>query len=527
MAQEYDVVIVGGGHNGLVCSAYLAKAGLGVIVLERRHIVGGAAVSEELWPGFTTNPFANLCTFFQSKVADDLDLRRHGLDFHLCDPQIFKPFPNGKCLFFWQDEERTLREIEKFSKKDAKAYLDLERDMMRLAQRIGVSVLKPPPSLREITASLKDPADEALFSKVISSSYTDFLSERFESEEVKAAFAHNGLGSMMPGGPGTPGTVLCLFYFYMHRAAGLAHGNKAPVSFFKGGTGTVAQALARAAESYGVTIRTDAEVSRIAVKDGRASSVDLADSETIHGRTIVSNADPSRTFLKLVEPEHLDDDFLRQVGSYRYNIGFFSIVLALDGLPNFVASPGDNTPGPAHTGVIDISPSLEYMERAWADAKFGQLPERPFMNGTIYSAVYPEMAPPGKHVMTMWARTAPFRLRDSTWEREKEAFGQRCIDVLTEYAPNLKDLILHYKFYSPDDLEDTLGMTHGHIHHGDMTFDQMFSNRPFRNWSNYRTPIRNLYMCGAGTHPAGGVSGAPGHNAAHELLKDWKEGAIG
>ena len=525
MANEYDVIIVGGGHNGLVCAAYLGKAGLKVVVLERRHIVGGAAVSEELWPGFKTNPFANICNFFQSKVMDDLQLRKFGLDFQIVDPQVFKPFPDGRCLFFWKDEEKTLKEIEKFSKKDARAYLDLERDMMRLAQRSGISVLKPPPSLTEITSRLTDPKDQALFSKVISSSYTDFLGERFESGEIKATLSHLGLGSMVPGGPSTPGTMLCMFYAYLHRT-GLAHGVGSSSAFFKGGAGAVPQALARAAESYGVTIRTNSEVARVVVKNGRAEGVELVEGGVVRGKAVVSNADPKRTFTSLVEPQHLDDSFLGQVKNYRYHIGFFSMVFALNGLPNFVASPGDQTPGPAHTGVIDIAPSLEYMESAWDDAKQGRLPEKPFMNGTIYSAVFPEMAPPGKHVMTMWARTVPHKLKGSTWEQEKERFGQRCIDVLTEYAPNLRDIILHYKFYGPEDLEDTLYLTGGHIHHGDMTFDQMFSNRPFSGWSDYRTPIKNLYMCGAGTHPAGGVSGAPGHNAAHEILRDWKEGAI-
>ena len=381
MPEEYDVIVVGGGHNGLVCAGYLGQAGLNVVVLERRYIVGGAAVSEELWPGFKTNPFANLCTFFQSKVYEDLQLKKFGLDFHIADPQVFKPFPNGRRLFFWKDEERTLREIEEFSERDARAYLELDRDLMRLAQISGISVLKPPPSLKDITARFTDPADEALFAKVISSSYTDFLGERFESEEIKATLAHLGLGSMLPGGPGTPGTMLSMFNYYLHKA-GLVHGANYATSWFKGGTGTVTQSLAKAAESYGVSIRTNAEVARVLVKDNRTRGVVLADGQEVLGKAVVSNADPNRTFTKLIEAEHLDPSFLQLVNNYRYNIGFFSIVLALDGLPNFTASPGDERPGPAHTGVIDIAPSLEYMERAWDDAKVGRTPEKPFLNGT-------------------------------------------------------------------------------------------------------------------------------------------------
>ena len=526
MSREYDVIVVGGGHNGLVCACYLGQAGLNVVVLERRYLVGGAAVSEELWPGFRTNPFANNCNFFQSKVYDDLQLKKFGLDFHIADPQVFKPFPDGRCLFFWKDEERTLREIAKFSERDVRAYLDLDRDLTRLAQISGISVLKPPPSLREITARFTNPADEALFAKVITSSYTDFLGERFESPEIRATISHLGLGSMLPGGPSTPGTMLSMFTYYLHKP-GVVHGSNHGSSFFKGGTGTVTEALAKAAQGYGVTLRTNAEVAQVLVKDNRTRGVVLADGEEVLGKAVVTNTDPSRTFTKLIDSEHLDPSFLQQVNNYRYGVGFFSIVLALDGLPNFTASPGDESPGPAHTGVIDIAPSLEYMERAWDDAKVGRTPEKPFMNGMMYSAVYPEMAPPGKHVMTMWGRTVPYWLEKGTWEEEREVFGQRCIDVLTEYAPNLRDLILHYKFYSPDDLENIIGLTHGHIHHGDMTFDQMFSNRPLPGWSNYRTPIKDLYMCGAGNHPSGGVSGAPGHNAAHEILKDWRAELIG
>ncbi|MFQ5933368.1 MAG: phytoene desaturase family protein [Dehalococcoidia bacterium] len=525
MPQKYDVVIVGGGHNGLTCAAYLAREGLKVVVLEKRHVVGGGAVTEELWPGFRANPFAGIVVVFQSKVVKDLELRKFGLDFHVCDPQSFNPFPDGRCLFVWLDEEKTMREIEKFSQKDVRAFLDMDRDMTRLAERLRVSVLRPPPSIHEMVSSLSDTADQSLFAKVVGSSYRHFLDERFESEEVKASIAHNGLGSMMPGGPETPGTLMCLFYYYMYRADGLAHGD-AGISLVKGGTGAISESLARAAESHSVTLRTDTEVATLMVEDGRTTGVELTDGDEVRGKLVVSNADPNRTFLKLVEPRHLDEEFLRQAGSYRLNQGFFSLVLALDGLPDFRAYPGADKPGPAHSGFINISPSMEYMERAWDDAKDGRLPERPFLNGTIPSAVNRDMAPPGKHIMTMWARIVPFRLAESDWEAEKEAFGERCIDILAEYAPNLRDIILHRRFYSPDDLEEVLGMTHGQIAHGDQTFDQMFSNRPFANWSNYRTPIKNLYMCGAGTHPGGGVSGAPGHNAAHEILKDWKEGAI-
>ena len=527
MSPEYDVILVGGGHNGLTCAAYLAKAGLKVIVLERRYIVGGPAVTEELWPGFKANPFMGIVVFLQSRVAEDLELKKFGLDFHVCDPQVFKPFPDGRCLILWQDEEKTLKEIEKFSKKDVRAYLDLDRDMIRLVERTGLSALEPPPTLAEITSRLNNREDEAFFIKVMTSSYRDFLDERFESEEIKAYLSTHGLGSFMPGGPDTPGTMLCYFYYYMHRTTGVAHGTAAAISLAKGGSGSITQALALAAESYGASVRTNAEVTRVLVDNGKAVGVELLGGEQIKARVIVSNADPNRTFSKLVEPEHLDERFLAQVRNYNIEQGFFSMVLALDGLPNFTAYPGDKEPGPAHTGYIDIAPSMDYMERTWDEAKNGIAPEKPFLNGTIPSAIIPGMTPPGKHIMTMWGRTVPLRLKGTTWEQERDKFGERCIDVLAEYAPNIRDIIIHKKFYSPEDLESILYLTNAHILHGDMTFSQMFSNRPFAGWSNYRTPIRDLYMCGSGTHPGGGVSAAPGHNAAQQILLDWKEGVIG
>lgn len=521
MPQEYDAIIIGGGHNGLVTAGYLAKAGLRVIVLERRPVVGGAVVTEELIPGFKFNTFSYVCALLHPKVIEELELPKFGLDIYLIDPAAFKPFPDGQHLFLWADTAKTAKEIEKFSKKDARAYIDMERYVNWMLNIIEPWILSPAPSVAQLASRFKTPEEEKAFSELMLMSIKDFLEERFESEHVKGTLAQFGAGVGSAAGPMTPGSL----FTYVHAGSGHIGGRRGASGFVRGGMGAITQAMAKSAQSRGAVIRTDAEVARIMVKGGKVTGVELTNGEQLKAKAIASNADPKRTFLNLIEEQHLEESFRQQARNIKLGGCSFKALLALDGLPNFTAYPGAE-PGPQHVGRQIICPSMEYLEKGWDEFKYGRPSQKPWMICTIQSVTDPSVAPPGKHTLSIFAGYAPYHLKDSTWEEERDRFGHRCIDTLTEYAPNLRDIIIDYKFLSPVDIEETLYMTEGNIFHGDLLPHSMFSFRPMAGWARYRTPIKNLYLCGSGAHPGGYVSGIPGHNAAQEIIKDWREGAI-
>lgn len=524
---SYDAVIVGAGHNGLVTAAYLARAGMRVLVLERRHIVGGACVTEELWPGYKISTAAYLCGLLQAPIIHDLELERFGYEILPKDPAFFSPFPDGRALFVWQDNARTAVEINRFSPKDARRYPEYEAFLERLAEFVEPWLLRSPPDPGRRRAgdviglarmgwqAMRLPASDFVRAiRMATQSARDFLDGWFDSPELKASLATDGVIGAR-GGPSTPGTAYVLF----HHCMGQAAGKRGLWGFVRGGMGMITQALAEAARRHSAQIRTDAEVAQILVRDGAAAGVVLAGGEEINSRVVISNADPKHTLLDLVPS--LDGDFRREIEAIHTEGVAMKINLALDGLPEFRAAPGRGE-GPQHRATIHIGPTMEYIDRAWDDAKAGHPSTEPFLEVTIPSTYDPTLAPPGKHVMNIFVQYAPYRLAAGSWDTLKETYADRVIDTLSEYAPDFGRRILHRHVLSPVDLEREFGLTGGDIFHGEMTLDRLFFMRPAPGWADYRTPVRGLYLCGSGTHPGGGVMGAPGHNAAREVLNDWR-----
>ncbi|HKA20861.1 MAG TPA: NAD(P)/FAD-dependent oxidoreductase [Blastocatellia bacterium] len=533
IVTQFDAVIIGAGHNGLITAAYLARAGLKVIVLERREVIGGASVTEEVWPGYKVSTLSYLCSLLQPKIIRELELERFGYHLYPKDPAFFTAFPDGRHLFFWQDMNATQQELAKFSKRDAEAYPAYEQKLARIAEWVeGLLLTTPPNIIRRKVGDLialgrfgldglrfRDP-DIVDLVKIMTQSVRAYLDEHFESEEIKATLATDGVIGTN-GGPSTPGTA----YIMLHHVMGGATGVRGLWGFVRGGMGGISLAIAGSAQSRGVEIRTEAAVDRVLVRNGRAYGVALTDGNEIHARIVISSADPKITFLKLIDRTELDPEFRHQVERMRMEGCSMKINLALDGLPEFTAFPRSGV-GPHHKATIHVCPSMEYVDRAWEAAKAGRPSERPLVEITIPTAYDDSIAPAGKHIMCIFAQYAPYKLKDADWDAIKDQFADRCIDALAEYAPNIRDLILHRQVISPLDLEREYSLTGGNIFHGDMTLDQLFFMRPVAGWAKYRTPINALYICGSGTHPGGGVMGAPGHNAAREILSDWRSRKI-
>ncbi|MEW6208695.1 MAG: NAD(P)/FAD-dependent oxidoreductase [Acidobacteriota bacterium] len=529
MTKSYDAIIIGGGHNGLVTAAYLARAGLSVIVLERRPTAGGACVTEEAWPGYKVSTLSYLCSLLQPRIIHELELERFGFHLYPKDPAFFTVFPDGRHLFFHREMAATQRELEKFSKRDAATYPQFERDLVRLSEWVEKLLLTTPPNI--VRRRLKDMIGLARFGleairfrdpdlvhliRIMTQSVRDYLDYRFESDHIKATLATDGVIGTN-GGPSTPGTA----YIMLHHVMGGATGVRGLWGFVRGGMGAISHAIAGSAQSRGAQIRTDAEVTRILTRNNRAYGVALASGEEIHARAVISNADPRITFLKLVAPDALEEDFRREVEKIRIRGSVLKINLALDALPDFTALPGADL-APQHKTTIHICPSMDYMDRAWEDAAAGRPSESPMLEITIPTTYDDSIAPPGKHLMSMFVQYAPYDLREGDWDSIKESFADRCIDLLSEHAPNIKQAIIHRQVISPLDMERDYSLTGGNIFHGDMTLDQLFFLRPVAGWAQYRAPIEGLYLCGSGTHPGGGVMGAPGLNAAREILADWR-----
>ncbi len=529
MARHWDAIVIGGGHNGLVCAAYLARAGLDVLILERRAVLGGASVTEEPWPGYRVSTLAYLCSLLQERIIRELELVRFGYHVYAKDPAFFTPFPDGRHLLFWQDQRRTCEEIARFSRRDAEAYPRYEAFLERLARFAERMLLRTPPALTRsglrdylelgrlgLDFLHMDDAERIGHLRIFTQSVADFLAPWFESEEVKVTLATDGVIGTN-GGPRTPGTA----YVLLHHVMGKVNGHRGLWGFVRGGMGGVAAALASAAQAAGATIRTEAPVARVLVTQGRAGGVVLGNGEEIRSRIVVSGADPKRTFLHLVEASHLPEEFLTAVRNIRMEGCSMKINLALDGLPSFRALPG-STLLPHHRTTIHLCPSIDYIERAWDEAKYGRPSSQPMLEITIPTTYDDSLAPPGKHIMNIFLQYTPYRLHEGNWHQLKESYADRVLALVEEYAPGFRNLVLHRQVISPLDLEETYGLTGGNIFHGEMAVDQLFFLRPVPGWAQYRTPLRGLYLCGSGTHPGGGVMGAPGYNAAREILRELR-----
>ena len=525
MARAYDAIVIGGGHNGLTTAAYLAQAGKKVVVLERRHVLGGAAVTEEVYPGFKFTVCSYVCSLLRPQIIRDLDLPSHGFEV-IPQESSFLPLPDGRYLFSRGDEEDTFQAVAKFSRRDAEAMPKFGRLMARMAKFIAPTLTMTPPDvgslnpseLRKLLALNKQvqtlTEDELYtFARLMTMSAADYLDEWFETDVVKASLCSSGIiGTML--GPRSPGTA----YVLMHHYMGEIDGAYRSWGYVRGGMGMVSESIARAARLFGAEIRVNAEVRRILVRDGRAIGVELTSGEKLHAKVIASGADPKRTFLKMLEKSDLPADFVRGIENFKIEGSSGKVNLALKEAPSFSCLPGN---GVHLQGAISIGPSVDYIEKAYDDAKYGDYSHRPYVDMCVPSTLDPTLAPPGKHLMSCFIQYAPYTLRKGTWEERREAFGETVLDTLEEYIPNLRKIILHRQVLSPWDLEQMIGLTGGNIFHGELTPDQLLFLRPTAGWAQYRMPLKGLYLCGSGAHPGGGVMGAPGLNAAREILKDW------
>ena len=522
--SRYDAIIVGAGHNGLVAAGYLARAGMRVLVLERRHVVGGACVTEETFPGFKVSTAAYVNSLFHKAIVRDLRLAGYGYQVLARDPSSFTPFPDGRSLLMGPDADLTRKEIAKFSVRDAERYPRYEAMLERVADVVEPTLTMSPPdllkprlrdlrtlfSLGRSLRRLGPAAGEAV--EILTGAARTILDRWFESEQLKATLATDAIIGAMAS-PSMPGTAYVLF----HHVMGETDGKRGVWGYVQGGMGGLTQALAAAARDLGATIRCEAEVARILVRDGAVVGVALAGGEEYHAPIVASNADARVTFLRLLERPALPPDFVAAVERIGYESASLKINVALAEVPSFLALPGPG-PGPPHRGTLHNCPDQDYNERAFDDAKYGRPSARPVLECTLPSVVDPTVAPPGRHLMSMFVQYAPYALREGSWDDQREAFADRCFDLLEEYAPGFKRSVLARQVLTPLDLERTFNLTGGNIFQGAMTPSQLFAFRPVPGYARYRTPIRGLYLCGAAAHPGGGVMGTPGLNAAREIL---------
>jgi phytoene dehydrogenase-like protein len=530
MAVSYDVIVIGGGHNGLVNAAYLARAGKKVLVLERRHVLGGAAVTEEVFPGFRFSVCSYVVSLLRPEIIRDLDLPRHGLEILPLDG-TFTPMPSGDYLWRVNDHGKTHREIARHSKLDAEAYDEFGKAMQAMCRFVKpiLSMVPPDPAtlnpkelmkLLFIGRRFQGMTSEDKYNQVqlMTMSAIDFLDQWFETDVLKATMSASGIiGTFL--GVRSPGTAYVLLHHYMGEIDGAFRS----WGFARGGTGAISNAIADAAREAGAEIRTEAGIATIIVKDGKARGVVLSNGDEIYANVVSSSVDPRRTFISFVESGNLPDEFLEEVRRYKFRGSSGKVNLALDALPNFKCMPG---PGAHLRGAISISPSVEYMEKAYDDAKYGNYSRHPYIDMVIPTLTDPSVAPAGKHIMSCFVQYAPYKLRPGlNWDDQKQAFGDNVINTIAEYAPNIKDIILHRQVLTPLDLEREFGLTEGNIFQGELSLEQLFFLRPVPGWAQYRTPIKNLYMCGSATHPGGGIMGANGRLAALEILKDYKGAA--
>jgi phytoene dehydrogenase-like protein len=525
VAISYDVIVIGGGHNGLTHAAYLARAGKKVLVLERRHVLGGAAVTEEVFPGFKFSVCSYVVSLLRPEIIRDLDLPRHGLEILPLDG-TFTPMLSGDYLWRVNDHGKTHREIARHSRLDAEAYDEFGKAMQPMCHFVKpiMNMVPPAPTgfnpkdlskLLFLARRFQKLASEDRYNLVqlMTMSAADFLDQWFETDVLKATMSASGIiGTFL--GVRSPGTAYVLLHHYMGEIDGAFRA----WGFARGGTGGISNAIAEAAVESGVEIRKEAGVAKIIVKNGRAVGVALANGEEIYGSVISSSVDPRHTFIEFIDNANLPGEFLEEVRRYKFRGSSGKVNLALDALPDFKCMPG---PGSHLRGAISISPAVDYMERAYDDAKYGMFSRRPYIDMVIPSLTDPSVAPPGKHVMSCFVQYAPYKLRPGlNWDQLRDDFGNTVIDTISEYAPNLKNIILHKQVLTPLDLEREFGLSEGNIFQGELSLEQLFFLRPVSGWARFRTPIKNLYMCGSATHPGGGIMGAPGRLSALEVLKD-------
>ena len=526
VGSSYDVIVIGGGHNGLANAAYLARAGMRVLVLERRHVVGGAAVTEEVFPGFTFSVCSYVVSLLRPEIIRELDLPRHGLEILPLDG-TFTPMLDGSHLWRTGDHAATRREIARHSKLDAEAYDEYAMAMVEMARFVKpILGMTPPDPARLGLRGTRDLLfllrrfqrlpyrDKYNQIQLMTMSAVDFLDQWFETDVLKATMSASGIiGTFL--GIRSPGTAYVLLHHYM----GEIDGAYRSWGFARGGTGAISNAIAAAAREAGAEIRVSSPVSKIQVKSGRAAGVVLESGEEIAAPVVSSSVDPRLTFLRFVGREHLDDEFVEEIQRYKFRGSSGKVNLALDGLPEFRSLPGR---GRHLRGAISISPSVDYMERAYDDAKYGRYSRRPYVDIVIPSLTDPSVAPPGKHVMSCFVQYAPYHLKEGSWDDKREEFGDAVIDAIAQFAPNLRDRILHRQVLTPLDLEREFGLSEGNIFQGELSLEQLFFLRPAPGWAQYRSPVRNLYMCGSATHPGGGIMAAPGRNSAMNILHDVK-----
>jgi phytoene dehydrogenase-like protein len=532
VAQRYDAVIIGGGHNGLVSAAYLARAGLKTLVLEQREVLGGAAVTEELIPGFRFSVFSYVVSLLRPEIIRDLELPKHGLDILPLDG-TFTPLREGEGPgtggdYLWRvnDHGRTMRELRRWSASDAEAYEEYGQLMVDMARFIKpiLSIVPPDPTSLDPRPLLPlaglarrfqqlTERQQAVFVQLMTMSAADFLDQWFETDPLKATMAASGIIGTYQG-VRSPGTAYVLLHHYMGEIDGAFRAWGIP----KGGTGGVSNAIGNAARALGAEIRTEARVEQIRVRDGRATGVVLDGGEEIDASDILSSLDSRRTFLGLLEPGTLDPAFEEEVRRFKFRGSSGKVNMAVDRLPEFTALPGV---GEHLRGAISFSPSVTEMERAYDDAKYNRFSRRPYIDMIIPTLVDPSMAPPGKHIISCFVQYAPYKLAPElgTWDDQREAFGDAVVDRIAEFAPNIRDIILFRNVQTPLDIERTTGLTEGNIFQGELSLEQLFFNRPVPGYARFRTPVRDLWLCGSATHPGGGIMGANGRIAALEVLR--------
>ncbi len=522
---KYDAIVIGGGHNGLVTACYLARANWKVLVLERRYIVGGACVSEETFPGFKVSTAAYVNSLFRPEIIRDLRLKDYGFELLERSPSSFSPFPDGRYLLLGPDHDLTLREIAKFSTKDAENYPKYEAMLERVASVIEPTLVQTPPNIAKpgvgdllkmaplgrAMQKLGPQMSEAI--EVLTGPARPILDRWFESEELKGTLATDAIIGAFAS-PSMPGTAYVLF----HHVMGETNGKRGVWAYVKGGMGGLTQALAKAAQDLGVEIQTNADVRKINVRNGRVTGVTLASGDEFAAARVASGVDCNVTFNHLLDEQAVPPGFLAAIRRIDYSSASMKINVALSALPNFTACPGSE-PGPQHHGTVHLVPDQDFIERGYDDAKYGRPSRDPIVEMCLPSAVDPSVAPPGKHLASMFVQYAPYKLADGTWEQHKDAFADRCFEIVEQYAPGFRASVIDRQVLSPVDLERTFNLTGGNIFQGSMALHQLFMFRPVPGYAGYRTPLRGLYLCGAAAHPGGGVMGASGWNAAREMLK--------